>query len=224
MQRQEKPNMKRPGMRIALLGVIVAGGLSSCATTSLLTSWVDPEAGGKKLGNVLIVGVARSVSVRQQFEDSFAKVLRSRKIGALTSYVQLPDPAAISEAAVKPIALKEKVTHVLIVRLVDRKTVTSYVPPSPSPIYYYGGPFPGRYPGYYGSWPGYYHYGYSAAMRPGYAFDTEYVNLETNVYDAATGKIVWSGLTQTELGSKLQERIEEFIEVISGAMIRDKLI
>jgi hypothetical protein len=31
-------------------------------------------------------------------------------------------------------------------------------------------------------------------------------------------------LTRTELGSRVQERIEEFIEVISGAMIRDKLI
>ncbi len=183
-----------------------------------MTSWVDPEAGGKKLGNVLVVGVARNATARRQFEDSFAKVLASRQIGALTSYVQLPDPAAIDEAAVKPIAQKEKVTHVLIVRLVDRKTVTSYVPPSPA---YYG---PGYYPGYYNTWPGYYNYGYAAATRPGYTFDTEYVNLETNVYDAATGKLVWSGLTQTELGRKLQEQIEEFIDVISGAMIRDKLI
>jgi hypothetical protein len=212
--------MRKPGIGITLLGVIVAGVLSSCATTNLLTSWIDPEASGRKLGNVLVVGVAKSTSARRQFEDSFARVLRSRKIGALTSYGQLPDPAAIDEAAVKPIALKEKVTHVLIVRLVDRKTVTNYVPPSPG---YYGG-FPGSYPSYYGTWPGYYNYGYAAATRPGYTFDTEYVNLETNVYDAATGKLVWSGVTQTELGSRLQEQIEEFIEVISGAMIRDKLI
>jgi len=207
-------------MRSVLLGVIVAGVLSSCATTNLLTSWVDPEASGKKLGNVLVVGVAKSASARRQFEDGFARVLRGRQIGAVTSYVQLPDPAAIDEAAVKPIALKEKVTHVLIVRLVDRKTVTSYVPPSTT---YYGG-FPGSYPSYYGSWPGYYYNGYAAATRPGYTFDTEYVNLETNVYDAVTGKLVWSGVTRTELGSRLQEQIEEFIEVISGAMIRDKLI
>ena len=212
--------MRKPGIGITLLGVIVAGVLSSCATTNLLTSWIDPEASGRKLGNVLVVGVAKSATARRQFEDSFARVLRSRKIGALTSYGQLPDPAAIDEAAVKPIALKEKVTHVLIVRLVDRKTVTNYVPPSPG---YYGG-FPGSYPSYYGTWPGYYNYGYAAATRPGYTFDTEYVNLETNVYDAATGKLVWSGVTQTELGSRLQEQIEEFIEVISGAMIRDKLI
>jgi hypothetical protein len=203
-------------MGIALLGAIVAGVLSSCATTSLLTSWVDPEAGGKKPGNVLVVGVARSAPARRQFEDSFAKVLRSRQIGAVTSYVQLPDPAAIDEAAVKPIALKEKVTHVLIVRLVDRKIVTTYVPSSRrcsssrdstrvrSRCYT--------------------NFDHAAAIRPGYMYDTEYVSLETNVYDAATGKIVWSGLTQTELGSKVQEQIEEFIEVISGAMIRDKLI
>jgi len=214
-QQKEKPNMRKLRMGIALLGVIA---LSSCATTSLLTSWVDPEASGKKLGNVLVVGVARSAPARRQFEDGFAKVLASRKIGALTSYVQLPDPAAIDEAAVKPIAQKEKVTHVLIVRLVDRKTVTSYVPPSPA---YYG---PGAYPGYYNSWPGYYNHGYATAIRPGYTYETDYVNLETNVYDAATGKIVWSGLTRTELGSKVQEQIDEFIEVISGAMIRDKLI
>ena len=198
--------MRKPGIGITLLGVIVAGVLSSCATTNLLTSWIDPEASGRKLGNVLVVGVAKSATARRQFEDSFARVLRSRKIGALTSYGQLPDPAAIDEAAVKPIALKEKVTHVLIVRLVDRKTVTNYVPPSPG---YYGG-FPGSYPSYYGTWPGYYNYGYAAATRPGYTFDTEYVNLETNVYDAATGKLVWSGVTQTELGSRLQEQIEEF--------------
>jgi len=209
--------MRKPGKGIALLGVIAAAVLSSCATTSLLTSWVDPEAGGKKLGNVLVVGVARSAPARRQFEDGFAKVLKSRQIGALTSYVQLPDPAAIDEAAVKPIALKEKVTHVLIVRLVDRKTVSTYVPPAA----YYG---PGAYPAYYGSWPGYYNYGYATAMRPGYVYETDYVNLESNVYDTATGKLVWSGLTQTELGSRLQEQIEEFIEVISGAMIRDKLI
>ena len=210
--------MRKPGMWIALLGAIAAAVLSSCATTSLLTSWVDPEGSGKKLGNVLVVGVARNAAARRQFEDSFAKVLRSRQIGALTSYVPLPDPAAIDEAAVKPIAQKEKVTHVLIVRLVDRKTVTSYVPPSPA---YYG---PGAFPGYYGTWPGYYNRGYATAMSPGYTYDTEYVNLETNVYDVVTGKLVWSGLTETALGSRVQEQIEEFIDVISGAMIRDKLI
>jgi hypothetical protein len=210
--------MRKLRIRIALLGAIAAAVLASCATTSLLTSWVDPEASGRKLGNVLVVGVARSATARRQFEDGFARVLASRQIGALTSYVQLPDPAAIDEAAVKPIAQKEKVTHVLIVRLVDHKTVTTYVPPART---YYG---PGYYPGYYNTWPGYYNYGYATAIRPGYTYETDYVNLETNVYDAATGRIVWSGLTQTELGSRVQEQIDEFIEVISGAMIRDKLI
>jgi hypothetical protein len=206
--------MRKPGIGIALLCAV----LSSCATTSLLTSWVDPEASGKKLGNVLVVGVARSAAARRQFEDGFARVLKSRQIGAVTSYVQLPDPGAIDEAAVKPIALKERVTHVLIVRLVDRKTITSYVPPS---VTYYG---PAYYPRYYRTWPGYYSAGYAAATSPGYTYDTVYVNLETNVYDVATGRLVWSGLTQTELGSRVQQQIEEFIEVISGAMIRDKLI
>ena len=206
--------VKKTGLRIALFGVIMAAVLSSCATTSLRTSWVDPEASGKKLGTVLLIGAARNASARRQFEDSFAKVLRSRKVGALTSYDQLPDPAAIDEAAVKPIALKEKVTHVLVVRLVDRKSVTTHVPPS------YGGALPAHY----GSWPGYYNMSYATATRPGYTYDTEYVNLETNVYDVATGKLVWSGLTQTALGSRLKEQIEEFIEVISRAMIGDKLI
>ena len=206
--------MRKPGIGIALL----CGALSSCATTSLLTSWVDPEAGGKKLGNVLVVGVAPSVSARRQFEDGFARVLKSRQIGAVTSYVQLPDPAAINEATVKPVALKENVTHFLIVRLVDRRTVTSYVPPT---VAYYG---PGYYPGYYRTWPGYYSMGYATTMNPGYSYDTVYVNLETNVYDAATGRLVWSGLTETALGSRVQAQIEEFIDVISGAMIRDKLI
>jgi hypothetical protein len=208
--------MRKPTMRTALLGLIMAGVLASCAPTNLMTSWVDPQASGKKLENVLVIGVARNAPVRRQFEDGFARVLRSRQVGALTSYMQLPDPAAINDAAVRPIALKEKVTHVLIVRLVDQKTVTTYAQSGPA---YYG-----RYPAYYGGWPGYYNNGYAMATRPGYAYETEYVNLETNVYDVATGKLVWSGLTETELGGRMQERIEDFIYVIFNAMIRDKLI
>jgi len=208
--------MKARAIGIAMLAAGTAAILAACASTRLQTSWVDPEAKGRKLGNVLVVGVARSAVLRRQFEDTFVRVLGERKVAALASYSRLPDPAAVNEAAVKPLVQAERITHLLVARVVDRKTVKTYVRPS-TPVY--SGPYPRYYPPYYASWPGYYGAGYAAATRPGYVFETDYVNLETNIYDAASGKLVWSGLTETALGNQVQEEIEEFIKVIGDALI-----
>ncbi len=208
--------MKARTIGIAMLAAGTAAILAACASTRLQTSWVDPEAKGRKLGNVLVVGVARSPVVRRQFEDTFVRVLGERKVAALPSYLRLPDPAAIDEAAVKPLVQKEGITHFLVARVVDRKTVTTYVPPTTT---VYVGPMPRYYPPHYSSWYGYYGTGYAAVTQPGYVLDTDYVNLETNVYDAASGKLVWSGLTETALGNQVQEEIEGFIKVIGEALI-----
>jgi hypothetical protein len=210
------PRAVRSALVCACLAISTA-----CATTSLLTSWVDPQASGTRLGKVMILGVASNPVVRRQYEDTFAAELASKKIGAVPSYQFLPDAKAVTEASLAPLVVQHHVTHVLVTRLVDRKTVTTYVPPTTTTI---ATGYPSYYPAYYGSWYGYYNTGYTTVSSPGYTYDTEFVNLETNVYDVQSGKLVWSGLTETELGNKVQAQIQEFIQVITTAMSRDQLI
>jgi len=59
---------------------------------------------------------------------------------------------------------------------------------------------------------------------PGYTYDTDYVNLETNVYDLRSGKLIWSGLTETEIGSKVNAHLQELVQVLTAAMKKDKIL
>ncbi len=215
--------MKPSAVSLAVLGTVLTSLLTSCATTTLLTSWVDPEAVGKKTENahVLIIGVAKNAVTRRQFEDSFARVLAGKNIRAMVSYQMLADPQALSEESVAPLVKQHQFTQVLVTRIVDRKTVTTYVPPTTTA---YATGFPSYYPSYYGSWSGYYNTGYTTVSSPGYTYDTELVHLETNVYDIGSGKLVWTGLTETELGGQMEAQIQEFIQLLISTMTRDKLL
>ena len=204
----------------AVLCCVLALLVVACATTTMLSSWVDPESAGKKLNHVLVIGVAKNQVVRRQFEDSFVRELASRQVKAMPSYQILPDPQAISEESVAPHIQQNGITHVLVTRIVDRKTVTTYVPPTTTT---YAMGYPSYYPSYYGSWSGYYGAGYSTVSSPGYTYDTEYVHLETNVYDIPGQKLVWTGLTEAELGGQVESQVQEFIHVLLGAMTKDKL-
>jgi len=201
----------------AALAVLLGG----CATTSMLSSWVDPEAAGKKLDKVLVIGIAKNHVVRRQYEDTFVRQLTAKGARAIPSYQLLPDANQISEESIAPHIAENQITQVLVTRLVDRKTVSTYVPPTTT---MYATGYPSYYPSYYGSWYGYYNTGYAAVSSPGYTYDTEYVNLETNVYDIAAQKLVWTGLTETELGGQVDAQIDEFIQLLTATMSRDKLL
>ena len=206
--------------RRTLTGVIALGAVLSawsCAGpgTQLSTSWTDPDAVGKHITKLLVIGVAKNDVVRRQYEDSFVRELAQEKVAATASYPVLPDPDAVSEESVTPIIKEGNYSHILVTRLIDRKTVSTYVPPS-STTFVAG--YPSYYPSYYGGWGSYYGAAYSTVTSPGYTYDTEYVNLETNVYDITTGKMVWSGVTETELGGKLDGDIANFIDVLVASM------
>jgi hypothetical protein len=214
--------MKMRGVLAAGVMMVVAALLSSCASTSLLTSWADPEAAGKGIDKCLVIGVSNNTVARRQFEDTFVAQLQKMGETAMPSYPLLPNAAEINEQTVAPIIDRNQIGHVLVVRVVDKKTVTTYVPPSTTTSYYGG--YPSYYPSYYGSWSGYYGHHYSTVTTPGYTYDTQYVNLETNVYDIRSGKLIWSGLTETEIGSQINAQMQELVQVLTAAMHKDKIL
>lgn len=213
--------MNARAVSLLLAATALATLVGACATTSMLSSWVDPEAAGKKLDKVLVIGIAKNAVVRRQYEDSFVRELTAKGVRAIPSYQMLPDANQISEESVAALVGENQITQVLLTRLVDRKTVSTYVPPTTT---VYASGYPSYYPSYYGSWYGYYNTGYSSVSSPGYTYDTEYVNLETNIYDIAAGKLVWTGLTETELGGRVDAQIDEFIQLLIATMSRDKLL
>jgi hypothetical protein len=49
-------------------------------------------------------------------------------------------------------------------------------------------------------------------------------NVVTNVYDIRSGKLVWTGLTETEMGSQMEAQIQEFIQLLISTMTQDKFL
>lgn len=208
-------------VRIGGAAVFVAALLASCASTSLLTTWADPDAAGKGIKNSMVIGVSKNTVVRRQFEDSFVAQLNKLGETAIPSYPLLPKASEINEQSVAPIVDRKRIDHLVIVRVVNERTVTTHVPPTMT-TFFHG--IPPDYPAYYGNWYGYIGHHMATVSMPGYTYETDYVNLETNVYDLRSGKLIWSGLTETEIGSKINARLQELVEVLTAAMKKDRIL
>ncbi|MDH4285759.1 MAG: hypothetical protein OEV35_10625, partial [Gallionellaceae bacterium] len=79
-------------------------------------------------------------------------------------------------------------------------------------------------PPYYGTWPDYYGYGYNALYVPGYLAEEEIAVVETNLYDAATNKLIWASSTDIVERGTTQERIYIYIDIVMKSLVKSGLL
>ena len=75
------------------------------------------------------------------------------------------------------------------------------------------GGFYGR-PAYYGSYGGYYANSVSVVSSPAYSYVEKKYVVESNIYDAIDGKMIWTGATETEDTSAIDAAIIDFTKVL----------
>jgi hypothetical protein len=209
-------------MRRTIGLTVLALTVAACSVkTTMVTSWSAPGATAN-VKKVLVLGISQDTSIRRAFEDDFAAKLRSRGYQAVAGYTWVPDASKFDQVALSGRIKAEGVTHVLVTRLVGKKTVTTETPAMVTTVGYapYG-------PGYYGSWGTYYSVGYGTVVTPGYTTVNDVVTLETNFYDATKDKdaLVWSGQSETwmDQGSS-QSRIDSVIGAVVWEMRSKGLI
>jgi hypothetical protein len=199
-----------------LLGLLLITGafiFTSCASTKITSSWKDKEYQGKAEKFVVIM-VARTPEMRNMFEGRFVAELRARGNKAVQSYElvdleQLPDRELVKSRIQGTAA-----DTVLISRLIDSKTIQSYMPGSvQSQI--------NIYPSHYYGWGTYYEVIF---VDYGYTGDTQVAYIETNLYDMKTEKLIWSAQTETERTEGEQQLVNKFIDVILKKLSKDKII
>jgi len=61
-------------------------------------------------------------------------------------------------------------------------------------------------------------------FTPGYTVEDEYALMETNLYDAGNGKLIWSAASETEMLGSDQELIKTYIGVMVKAMLDQQLL
>lgn len=165
------------GMLIGGLALIV----SACASTTLDMTWRDPTYEGRPFAKVLVIGSTDNADNRRIFEDILAGELTSRGIGAVASYTLIPNEADVKRDKVVEAVKTYGADCVLSTRLVGVETRAAQVPLQSANA---------------GAMDMYRYY---SPMEPQTTIQQDYrvANLETNLFDAGTGKMVWWGRSQT---------------------------
>ncbi|KPJ99641.1 MAG: hypothetical protein AMJ60_04350 [Desulfobacterales bacterium SG8_35] len=204
-------------MQMKLLGcctLVVLFLLSACASSKITGEWKDPEVGGKKYASILVIGVAKQPDRRKFYEDEFAKQLSRQGVIAIASHTIIPrDKMQDKDTIVKSIE-GLRVDGVIVTRLQGIKE-QKQVPHGKT----YQVPY-----GYYNNMYDYYNNSFSSAPSRSYAETHEYLQLESNLYDAETEKLVYSITTDTFIRQKFESRITAYIGTVVRQLQSNKLL
>ncbi|MFZ5570256.1 MAG: hypothetical protein ACOZF0_07620 [Thermodesulfobacteriota bacterium] len=156
-------------------------GAASCTTTQLVSEYKD-EAYKGRIQKILVVGVSDNLANRKLFEETFARELNSEGVTATASSAVIPADQKVTKDTLKAKALELGTDTVLVAHLLGVDEEEVYTPPTmqrvPAATSYGFGP-------YYTYVDNYVHY-------PGYYSQHVFVRLETNLYETATEKLIWS--------------------------------
>jgi hypothetical protein len=192
--------------------------LAGCtASTKLTNVWSDPTFKTNSLQKLVVVGIAQNPSVRRVFEDGFVASLKGQGVQALASYTLVGD-GQLDSARVREMLRENACDGVFLTRLVDRKTVETYYPPTTSHV--------SAPSAYYGGWYGYYSTSYAYTMTPGYTVQNEVVNLETNLYRVSDEKLVWSALSESwiQQGASPSSELGPYIQQLVYALEKSTVV
>jgi hypothetical protein len=199
-------------MKTRVRAAILIGGLalivSACASTTLDMTWRDPTYEGRPFAKVLVVGATDNADNRRIFEDVLVSELKSRGVGAVASYTLIPSAADVKRDKVVEAVKTSGADCVLSTRLVGIETKAAQVPVQSAgagavDLYRYYSP-----------------------MEPQTTIQQDYrvANLESNLFDAGTGKMVWWGRSQTFPTTDMGRISRELGRNVIGALKSAKLL
>lgn len=183
------------------LGVLAAAAVvSGCASTTFVSSWKEPldgplEFDGKRVAAVV---VSSNESIRRTGEDALAREISKGRAQGVPSYSIVGTDKLESQEAAKKALTDAKIEGAVVMRVVSSEKEMSYSPGTA----WYGAP-------YYGSFYGYWGYGWGAVYDPGYLRTDTVVMVETLIYSLAQDKLVWAGHSKTTNPSDVTKFIQE---------------
>ncbi|HEU4620894.1 MAG TPA: hypothetical protein VFS42_01595 [Burkholderiaceae bacterium] len=169
--------------RMLCAGALVV--LAACSSTRITNAWQDPQWKAEPYRKLLVITVSKEAGIRRTYETVFTDRLREAGVSATPSYTLIAEDGPVSEERIRQEVGKIGADAILMTRLVRTERRTSV-----SPGYVMGVPAVG----YWGGWYGFYSAAW--AVPPSYN-QYDVVTLETNIWDAKTNKLVWSGTTET---------------------------
>jgi len=204
----------------SMLGALLFCAGCGGSGTQFSATWTSPDyAQMQDVDEVLVVAVTATEVRRRIFEDSLVSKLQAEEISAYPSNQFHESVDQMDEEEVEALIKERGIEAVIVTRLLNLEREEIVVPPSTTVSSYpsYGRP-------YYDSWYGYYSHGYGVTHDPGYTYQKVTVSLETNLYDAANGKLIWSGQSDTFNPDSTQDVIGPTTDIIVDELVYQKLL
>ncbi|WP_259067749.1 hypothetical protein HDF24_19115 [Mucilaginibacter sp. X4EP1] len=205
---------------LMLLSVLL---IAACGTSTYITgSYKAPGVTTVSYKKVFITVLTANTVVKQKVETGLAQYFNSKGIATVKSIdVFPPDFHTSGNDKNKDTVLKgirqAGCDGIFTVALENKETDTHYVPGTAS-IY------PSVGVAYYGTFGTYYRYGYSTFYSPGYYTTDRTYYLETNLYDVADEKLIWSAQSKTYNPSSLDSFLQDYEQAITQQVIKDGLV
>jgi hypothetical protein len=164
--------LRRSWIGVLPLVFLVAGG---CAT-ELSTSWRDPTAGTLSFKKVAVLVLNSSPGDRRAQEDELVRQIK--KTTAVPSYTFVPDSDLGDRERVKRLIGESGADGAVVLRIIEARQETTYVPGASS---------------YWHDNVGYapFHY------NPAHYMTSTSIRAEVSLYSVPDGKLLWAGASTT---------------------------
>ena len=198
---------------LILVVLLFVAGISGCATTEVTGVWRDGayQAQPKR---ILVISVFKDKTIRRMAEDEFRNHLKSSGADAATGYEVFPGNELPTKEKVVEQVKAGGYDAVLLTRLIDTRTEQRNIPTGPT---YAGSHYGSSYGGYYG-------HGYSTVYAPTYQVNDKFATVESNLFDAATEKLVWTATSDTWLADSNQKLVKDFVTIMMESLRKQKLV
>lgn len=186
---------------LIVAGVLMLAGGYVTGAAKFTTTWGAPEAKslsfkGKKVAALL---VSEDLSLRMSGEEALARELTARGMEGIAAYRAIPAPELKNPDAARTWFERDGVAAVAALRPVSQDKVKRYT----SDIW--------ATP-YYSTFWGFYPYSWTTTYVIGSEATDTVIVVESLVYDVATGKLVWAGVSESTNPKSLQKLVADIVK------------
>ena len=175
----------------------------SCAGTDVTQKQVDDAYKEKPVSDILVIAITGNEHNRRSFEKKFVAHLKSVGVEAVASEESIPMPPDLD-------LKKETILNAVNQYENDAVIITQLIGKEARDVYNRGGVTRMGY--------------FSYSRNPGYSSTSTTVRLETNLYDAKTGKLIWSGMSKTLSKDSTDHIMNDVIKAVITKLKQNKLI
>ena len=175
----------------------------SCAGTDVTQKQVDEAYKEKPVSDILVIAITGNEHNRRSFEKKFVAYLKSVGVDAVASEESIPMPPDLD-------LKKETILNAVNQYENDAVIITQLTGKEARDVYNRGGVTRMGY--------------FSYSRNPGYSSTSTTVRLETNLYDAKTGKLIWSGMSKTLSKDSTDHIMNDVIKAVITKLKQNKLI